>query len=96
MPARHATRETAATCSNGEPGDYKVAAGTRQVRGGARGAVLGMACAGLSKSDGAAHHAEKHKRLQLASSRTEAAREAGLPAEFRPKEVHAVVVDAAV
>ena len=59
MPARHATQETAATCSNGEPGDYKVGVGTRQVRGGARGAILGMAYAGLSKSDVAAHHAEK-------------------------------------
>ena len=59
MPARHATRETAVACSNGEPGDYKVDAGTRQVRGGARGAVLGMACVGLSKSDGVAHHVEK-------------------------------------
>ena len=59
MPARHTTWDTVATCSNGEPDDYKVGAGTRQVRGGARGAVLGMACAGLSKSDGAAHHAEK-------------------------------------
>jgi len=37
-----------------------------------------------------------HKPLRPASSRTEAPREAGLPAEFRPKEVHAVVVDAAV
>jgi len=55
-----------------------------------------MACAGLSKSDGAAHHAEKTKCLRPASSRTEAAHEAGLPAEFRPEEVHAVVVDAAV
>ena len=96
MPAQHATRETAVACSNGEPSDYKVGSGTRQVRGGARGAVLGMACVGLSKSDGAAHHAEKHKRLRSASSRTAAPREAGLPAEFRPKKVHAVVVDAAV
>jgi len=58
VPAQHATRETAAACSNGEPGNYMVSAGTREVRGGVRGAVLGMACAGLSKSDGAAHHAE--------------------------------------
>ena len=33
MPARHATQETAAAYSNGKPGDYKVGAGTRQVRG---------------------------------------------------------------
>ena len=77
MLTRHAT-----TCSNGEPGDYKVGTGTRQVRGVLEGLFWGMACAGLSKSDGTAHHVEKNKRLWPASCRTEAVREAGLPTEF--------------
>jgi hypothetical protein len=37
VPARHAAGATAAACGNGEPGDYKVGAGTRQVRGGGGG-----------------------------------------------------------
>ena len=96
MPAQHATRETAAACSNGEPDDYKVAAGTRQVRGGARGAVLGMACAGLSKSNGAAHHAEKTSFYGRRRAGRRRPAKQGYRAEFRPKEVHAVVVDATV